>query len=154
MIRTAWANGLVINYMCTGFKHIKHAEIRCVQNQFLHPNSRAITRKFLCFMKRIIFSYHHNKQVNICGLSFPFAHSTYYSHCKFTSRECNIHFHLPLRACLLGRFTISSRCLQLIWGESQWSRVNEMSTSMWHVMKINGIPHGRRQNEEVKLSAV
>jgi len=69
------------------------------------------------------------------GFRFPF-----HSRCKFPSRGYNIHFDLPSGACLLGRFTVSSRCLQLIWGDSQWSRVNEMSTSLtWWKWMVPGV---------------
>lgn len=80
------------------------------------------------------------------------------------------HFHVPTLHISHGKFTWTStfiyptgmpvwkiyhisRWLQLIWGESQQSGVNEMSTSMWHAMKMNGILYGRRDGERVKVSA-
>lgn len=86
----------VINYKCTGFRQIKHAETLITSHAPIHDF--AITRTFSCFIRRILFSGRQNKHLQGLVSTSTFIYPT----------------GMPVR-----KIYHTSGCLQLIWGESQ-----------------------------------
>ena len=118
IIKTAWANELVINYKCASFTQIKHGGAFVTSFVLIHDftctHFNFLLTEFSPFCRQ-------NETANCFRVSLSCSHSTYFSWQIYL----NIHFHLPYwHACLEDLPYLQVAAIDLRWIPAEWSKWN------------------------------